>query len=124
MSRPSVETKMLLKQMSDYFSENDDLQDELRQAFTQTPEYQRQRIEQEERSLSEIPDGRDTDEDTTMRIESRMVTENSSYSNYNLDFKRGAIVPDTSAYLRAVENNSAVRAFERMVVRKRGSNIQ
>ena len=124
MSRPSFETKLLLKQVTDHFKTNDELQKQLRDAFSQSPEPQRERIEQEERSLSEIPDGRDTDEDTSMRIESRMVTENSSYSNYNLDFKGGAIVPDRSAYLRAVEDNSAIRAFERTVVRKRGSNLQ
>jgi len=100
------------------------LQKQLHDAFSQSPQPQRERIEQEERSLSDIPDGREADEGTIMRIESRMVTENSSYNNYNLDFKGEAIVPDTQSYLRKVEDNSAIRAFERKVVRKRGRNIQ
>jgi hypothetical protein len=124
LSRPSFETKLLLKQVTDHFKTNDELQKQLHDAFSQSPQPQRERIEQEERSLSDIPDGTEADEGTTTRIESRMVTENSSYSNYNLDFKGGAIVPDTQSYLRKVEDNSAIRAFERTVVRKRGRNIQ
>ena len=53
-----------------------------------------------------------------------MVTENPLYYDYDLDLKGGAIVPDTQSYLRKVEDNSAIRAFERTVVRTRGRNIQ
>ena len=57
MSRPSFETKLLLKQVTEHFKANDELQKELRGAFSQTPQPQRERIEQEERELSAIPDG-------------------------------------------------------------------
>jgi len=71
------------------------LQKQLHDAFSQSPQPQRERIEQEERSLSDIPDGREADEGTIMRIESRMVTENSSYNNYTLDQKGGTTAQDT-----------------------------
>ena len=124
MSRPSFETKLLLKQVTEHFKANDELQKELRGAFSQTPQPQRERIEQEERELSAIPDGESMDEGTLSRVESRMVTENPLYYDYDLDLKGGAIVPDTQSYLRKVEDNSAIRAFERTVVRTRGRNIQ
>ncbi len=124
MSRPSFETKLLLKQVTEHFKANDELQKELRGAFSQTPQPQRERIEQEERELSAIPDGEPMDEGTLSRVESRMVTENPLYYDYDLDLKGGAIVPDTQSYLRKVEDNSAIRAFERTVVRTRGRNIQ
>ena len=124
MSRPSFETKLLLKQVTDHFKSNDELQNQLRDAFSQNPQSQRERIEQEERDLSDIADREDLDEDTLSRVESRMVSENTLYDNYDLDLKGGAIVPDTQSYLRKVENNSAIRAFERTVVRTRGRNIQ
>ena len=124
MSRPSFETKLLLKQVTEHFKANDELQKELRGAFSQTPQPQRERIEQEERELSAIPEGEPMDEGTLSRVESRMVTENPLYYDYDLDLKGGAIVPDTQSYLRKVEDNSAIRAFERTVVRTRGRNIQ
>jgi hypothetical protein len=124
LSRPSFETKLLLKQVTEHFKANDELQKELRGAFSQTPQPQRERIEQEERELSAIPDGEPMDEGTLSRAESRMVTENPLYYDYDLDLKGGAIVPDTQSYLRKVEDNSAIRAFERTVVRTRGRNIQ
>jgi hypothetical protein len=124
LSRPSFETKLLLKQVTEHFKANDELQKELRGAFSQTPQPQRERIEQEERELSAIPDGEPMDEGTLSRVESRMVTENPLYYDYDLDLKGGAIVPDTQSYLRKVEDNSAIRAFERTVVRTRGRNIQ
>ena len=124
MSRPSFETKLLLKQVTEHFKANDELQKELHGAFSQTPQPQRERIEQEERELSAIPEGEPMDEGTLSRVESRMVTENPLYYDYDLDLKGGAIVPDTQSYLRKVEDNSAIRAFERTVVRTRGRNIQ
>tara|TARA_R100000734_G_C3272773_1_gene68320 strand:+ start:286 stop:654 length:369 start_codon:yes stop_codon:yes gene_type:complete len=117
LSRPSFETKLLLKQVTDHFKANDELQNQLREAFSQNPQPQRERIEQEERNLSDIADGEDLDEGTLSRVESRMVSENTLYNEYDLDLKGGAIVPDTQSYLRKVENNSAIRTFERKVRR-------
>lgn len=117
MSKPSFDTKLLLDQVIEYFKTDDELQKELSDAFSQTPQPQRERIEQEEKNLSGIADGEDLDEGTLSRVKARMTTENSSYPDFKLDFKGGSIVPDKQSYLRAVQDNSAIRAFERKVRR-------
>ena len=51
MSKPSFDTKLLLDQVIEYFKTDDELQKELSDAFSQTPQPQRERIEKTHHTL-------------------------------------------------------------------------
>ena len=114
--KASKETKIFLKQVSDAFANDDELQKDLKELLLQESEY-KNRIKKQEYSLAQIKENQDgTFEDFTGNkvpeeyldtvngfIDKRMLTETPDLRKNNIEYRGGSVVPDTTYHLKEVE---------------------
>lgn len=114
--KPSRETKIFLKQVSDAFANDEETQKQLKEFILQESEY-KDRIKRQEYGLAQIKentdgsfedlDGNPVSEEykNTVNefVDKRMLTESPELRKSNIEYRGGSIVPDTTYYLREVE---------------------
>ena len=114
--KPSRETKIFLKQVSDAFANDEETQKQLKEFILQDSEY-KDRIKRQEYGLAQIKENTDgsfedldgnpvSDEyKNTVNefVDKRMLTESPELRKSNIEYRGGSIIPDTTYHLREVE---------------------